>query len=170
MGTKQVKVDFLIVADDQVSATVTIKVGGVVKWSGDLADTSDMVPDYNTPPVPTVSAEFDLEVADGPTSQMTVPEDFTFTVTRGTAILKLISANYSVQGVEIQPPTDPATYNLVPGSATNFVIVAVTAQPTWNGQALTDRYNYIAGGSVMPFYTGEVLEFPVAMPMYQYTP
>jgi hypothetical protein len=58
----KVKVDFLIVADDQVSATVTIKVGGVVKWSGDLADTSDMVPDYDTPPVPTVSAEFDLEV------------------------------------------------------------------------------------------------------------
>ena len=47
MGTKQIKVGFLIVANDQVSANVTIAFNGVQKWSGPLANTNNSIPDYN---------------------------------------------------------------------------------------------------------------------------
>ena len=167
MGTKQVKMDFLIVADDQASATVTIKVDGVEKWSGNLANTNDTIPGPDTPDAPYSVVEFDLELpaASSPWLKSITTENLTFTVARGSAILKHILTNYSVTAPD--PATTPPT--LIGGNASIFVGTSyVVAQPTWNGVPLLDRYNIDVASQPGPmlFETGEILEFPCAIQNY----
>jgi len=170
MGTKQVKVGFLIVADDQVSANVTIAFNGVQKWSGPLANTNDSIPDYDTPDVPYSYATFDLDIQDTPVpliSGMTTAKDVTFTVTGGDAIFKTMSSNYGISRQEITPPTDPVTYQLMPGTSTEFNQILPTAQPTWNDVPLLDRFNFADDPwGPMLVEPDELLEFPVQIQWY----
>ena len=168
MGTKQVKVSFLVVADDQVSAGANITVGGVQKWTGDLANTNDTIPDENTPDhLPFSVAEFDLEVTDlTRTSGLTTTEDFTFTATRGTLIIKKIETNYVQTSVQSDPPTDPPTWIATPGNATTFNEASLNAQPTWNGEPYLDRYVFDDGQGPLPLYVNELLECSVAVQNY----
>jgi hypothetical protein len=171
MGTKQIKVGFLIVADDQVSANVTIAFNGVQKWSGPLANTNDSIPGYDTPDVPYSYAIFDLDIQDTPvplTTGMTTAKDVTFTVTGGDAIFKTMSSNYGIDRQEITPPTDPVTYQLIPGTSTEFNEILPTAQPTWNDVPLLDRFNFADGPAWGPMLVepDELLEFPVQIQWY----
>jgi len=159
MGTKQVRADFLVVADDGVSASATITVGGVQKWTGDLANTNDTMPDGSTPDnLPYSTAEFDLEI-DNFTSgaDPTTNLDFTFSVTRGTIIIKSIQSNYTISYETVTPPTDPVTYRAVAGNVTQFVKVELNAQPTWNDQPYLNRYNFADGPGPLPLYVNELL-------------
>ena len=173
MGTKQVKVGFLIVADDQVSANVTIAFNGIQKWSGPLANTNNSIPGYDTPDVPYSYATFDLDIQDTPVpllfpiNEMSTAKDVTFTVTGGDAIFKTMSSNYGVYGQEITPPTDPVTYQVMPGTSTEFTEILPTAQPTWNDVPLLDRFNF-ADGLYGPMLVepDELLEFPVQIEWY----
>ena len=159
MGTKQVRVDFLVVADDQVSASATITVGGVQKWTGDLANTNDSIPDASTPDnLPYSTAEFDLEVDNFTTwADPTTNEDFTFSVTRGTVIIKHIQSNYTITSEPVTPPTDPATFYAVAGNVTEFIEAELNAQPTWNDQPYLNRYNFASGPGPLPVYVNELL-------------
>ena len=170
MGTKQIKVGFLIIANDQVSANVTIAFNGVQKWSGPLLNTNDSIPDYNTPDAPYSYATFDLDIQDTPvplTNEMTTAKDVTFTVTGGDAIFKTMSSNYGIYSQEITPPTDPVTYQMMPGTSTEFSQILPTAQPTWNGVPLVSRFDWV-DDPWGPMLVGpdELLEFPVEIPWY----
>jgi hypothetical protein len=170
MGTKQIKVGFLIVANDQVSANVTIAFNGVQKWSGSLANTNDSIPGYEIPDVPYSYATFDLDIQDTPVpliNGMTTAKDVTFTVTGGDAIFKTMSANYGIYQQEITPPTDPVTYQLMPGTSTEFNVILPTAQPTWNDVIIPGRFDW-ADDPWGPFLfqPDELLEFPVQIQWY----
>jgi len=168
MGTKQVQVNFLIIADDGVSANIAINVGGIPKWTGALASTNTTIPGPTTPDnLPYSVAEFDLAIDNivPGSGEPTTNEDITMTITGGTAIFKYMSANYSQYGQEVEPPTKPATY--LPGTNTIFVNANPTAQPTWNGIPLYERMNFADGvNGPMLFEPGEVLAFPVGIPKY----
>jgi len=173
MGTKQIKVGFLIVANDQVSSNVTIAFNGVQKWSGPLANTNDSIPGYDTPDVPYSYATFDLDIQDtpvpwlSPINEMSTAKDVTFTVTGGDAIFKTMSSNYGIVSLETIPPTDPVTYQIIPGSSTIFSQILPTAQPTWNDVPLLSRFNF-ADDPWGPFLVkpDELLEFPVQIQWY----
>ena len=173
MGTKQIKVGFLIVANDQVSANVTIAFNGVQKWSGPLANTNNSIPDYETPDVPYSYATFDLDIQDTPVPllfpiiEMSTAKDVTFTVTGGDAIFKTMSSNYGVYGQEITPPTDPVTYQMMFGTSTYFNHILPTAQPTWNDVIIPGRFDWTDDpwGPFL-FQPEELLEFPVLIQWY----
>jgi hypothetical protein len=173
MGTKQVKFEFLIVAANQVSANVTIAFNGVQKWSGPLANTNDSIPGPDTPDAPYSNAIFDLDIEDtpvpwpNPIGTMSTAKDITITVTGGSAIFKTMSANYGIYWQEKTPPTDPATFQVMPGISTEFNDILPTAQPTWNDVPLLDRFNFADGANgPMLVEPDELLEFPVQIQWY----
>jgi hypothetical protein len=168
MGTKQIQTNFLIVADDGVSANVTITVDGISKWNGVLTNTNATIPGADTPDVAFSVAEFDLEVDNlGNTSPYTTSKDITMTVTGGSAIFKSMLANYNGSKLLVEPVTTPPTYTNVPGNSTTFVQVLPTAQPTWNGVPILTRMDYADGANgPMLFESGEVLAFPVEISDY----
>ena len=177
MGTKQIKIQFLVEADDGVSAGVTITVGGVQKWSGDLAQTNNSIPGPDWPPDwPYAVAEFDLDIDDYVTNteQYTTVEDFTFTATRGTVTIIFLSANYTIDNIPSPTPTspppwkEPLTWTLVAGNAETFYMpITPSDQPTWNGVPVTSKYN-VADNPMgpIPFSTGEVLAYSANVPKY----
>ena len=169
MGTKQVQFYFQIVADDGVSANVSINVGGVQKFAGALAHTNSTIPIDVWPDTPQSMAQFDLDIDNFVTGsgQPTTNEDITLRVTGGTAIFKSMWANYSVYATEVSPPTTPPTWNTNMGTSTEFVQVLPTAQPTWNGIPITGNMDFTnTPYSPMTLAPGQALAFPVAMPKY----
>ena len=168
MGTKQVRFNFQIVADDGVSANVSINVGGVQKFAGALAHTNSTIPIDVWPETSPSVAQFDLAVDNLVTpGSSTISENITLTVTGGTAIFKSIWANYSSYVTQVSPPTTPPTWNNNAGNSTEFVQVLPSEQPTWNGVPITGNMDFTDSPyGPMTFEPGQVLAFPVAMPKY----
>ena len=154
MGTKQIQMEFQVVADDQVSANVTVVVNGTQVFSGALAKTADVMPgqvfDDQTP---FSLVEFDLDVADMPDpltssdpsdqyGQWTTPVDVTISVTGGDVTLQATEANYTGIWITNPNPTPGQPYIVQKGSADQFYELRISSQPKWNGVELLDRYNF----------------------------
>jgi hypothetical protein len=181
MGTKQVQMEFQVVADDGVSANVTVTVNGVQKFSGALAQTVTELPGqvyYDQTPFSLVQFDLDIDNQASPfpgpsvNGQWITLEDITITVTGGDVVLQETEANYTaVPQVITPPPTTPPTTTIVtPGNADNFESLSIGSQPLWNGVALTDRYNFDAntgtGSGSLILYNNETVAYQVGMTLY----
>jgi len=180
MGTKQVKMEFQVAADDGALAQVTVTAGGTQVFSGSLAQTENPLPGqvFNDS-APFSLVEFELNVDDMPVppgngdshGQWTTSTDITIAVSGGSVCLQETLANYTAQWVEITPPTDPATYRIETGSADTFYTLRFATQPVWTPIALPDGRLYIAdnintGPGSLLLLDNESVAYQVAMTFY----
>jgi hypothetical protein len=178
MGTKQVRMEFQVAANDGELAQVTITAGGTQVFSGSLAQTVNPLPDIvlnNETPFSLV--QFELAVDNMPLppgasndhGQWVTPVDVTIAVTGGNITLQETLANYSAAAVEITPATTPPTYQIVFGNATDFKSLWFNNQPVWTPPA-EDRLNYLdnidTGPGSLLLLDGESVAYQVEMTLY----
>ena len=158
MGTKQIRMEFQVVADDKVSANVTVAVDGVQKFSGPVAHTTDVMPGQvldDQEPYSQIS--FDLDVSDqtpeidlmppnGRNGQWIELRNVTITVTGGDITLQSTEANYTVAtgGAVSATITGPKPDPIVPGDAVTFYQLFFGNQPVWTPEPANplDRFNF----------------------------
>ena len=140
MGTKQVRMEFQVAADDGALAQVIITAGGTQVFSGSLAQTENPLPgQVYSDTTPFSLVEFELDVANMPVppgnsnsyGQWVTSTDITISVTGGNICLQETLANYTAALVEIDPPTTPPTYQVVAGNASTFATIRFANQPVW---------------------------------------
>jgi hypothetical protein len=178
MGTKQVKMEFQVAANDGALAQVTITVGGTQVFSGSLAQTENPLPGqvYNDA-TPFSLVEFELDVTNMPVpsgnsnirGQWVTSKDITIAVSGGSVCLQETLANYSAQGSEVTPPTTPPTYQIVSGNASTFSTLWFATQPVWTPTAvgrldITDNTN--TGPGSLLLLDGESVAYQVEMTLY----
>jgi hypothetical protein len=140
MGTKQVKMEFQVAANDGALAQVTVTAGGTQVFSGSLAQTENPLSEivYNNAN-PFSLVEFEMDVADMPVpapppdtyNQWVTSTDIIISVTGGNICLQETLANYTATMVEVTPPTTPPTYHLQAGNASTFASIRFANQPVW---------------------------------------
>ena len=178
MGTKQVKMEFQVAANDGALAQVTVTAGGTQVFSGSLAQTENPLPGqvYNDT-APFSLVEFELDVADmpvppGPSNsygQWVTSTDITIAVSGGSVCLQETQANYTSQIVEVTPPTTPTTYQTVTGDAATFATLRYATQPVWTPTAvgrLDIADNVDTGPGSLLLLDGESVAYQVAMTLY----
>jgi hypothetical protein len=192
MGTKQIQMEFQVVADDGISAQVTITAGGTQVFSGPLAQTVAVMPGQVHPDATPFSVvEFDLTVPDlpdplvfpNPPAQFyyrnwTTPVDMTIAVTGGSITLQETEANYTVTVLynppvtgEGKPPPAPAG-TPQPGDAATFYTLWLANQPVWTPEPADalDRFNYSDNNNTGPgsllVLDGESVAYQVAVTLY----
>ena len=178
MGTKQVKMEFQVAANDGALAQVTITAGGTQVFSGSLAQTENPLPGQvlnNLTPFSLV--EFELNVADMPVppgnsnsyGQWVTSTDITIAVSGGSVCLQETLANYTTQLVEITPPTTPPTYQIGAGNAATFATLRYATQPVWTPTCvgrLDISDNADTGPGSLLLLDGESVAYQVAMTLY----
>ena len=182
MGTKQVKMEFQVVANDQASANVTITMGGTQVFSGALAQTASVMPaQVHDDQTPYALVEFDLEVENMPTvapfppsdqyCMYTTPMDVTITVTGGDITLQATEANYNCEGVPpiVPTPTNPPFVQVIPGDADTFNELRFYSQPVWTPPAtgrLDINDNVDTGPGSLLLLDNESVAYQVSMTLY----
>ena len=173
MGTKQVQMEFQVAADDGVSVQATIAVGGTQVFSGSLAQTTNPLPgQVYDDAAPFTLVQFDLDVADQPipaNGVTTVLKDVAISVTGGSICLQATEANYNLSYQEVVPPTDPITYQPVPGNSTTFVQLRYGTQPVWTPTAvgrLDIADNVGTGPGSLLLLDNESVAYQVEMTLY----
>lgn len=180
MGTKQVKMEFQVAANDGELAQVTITAGGTQVFSGSLAQTENPLPDqvYNNA-TPFSLVEFELDVANMPVppgnadsyGQWVTSTDITISVTGGNICLQETLANYTATVVEITPPTTPPTYQIVSGNASTFATLRYATQPVWTptntdpGRLIIDD-NINTGPGSLTIFDNQSVAYQVSMTLY----
>ena len=178
MGTKQVKMEFQVAANDGALAQVTVSAGGTQVFSGSLAQTENPLPGQvlnNLTPFSLV--EFELNVADMPVppgnsnsyGQWVTSTDITISVTGGNVCLQETLANYTAHWVEITPPTTPPTYQVVPGNASTFATIRFANQPVWTNPASGDLNfddNINTGPGSMTILNNQSVAYQASMTLY----
>ena len=175
MGTKQVKMEFQVAANDGALVQVTVTAGGTQVFSGSLAQTENPLPGQvysNATPFSLV--EFELDVADMPVppgssnsyGQWVTSTDITIAVSGGSVCLQETRANYTALAVEVTPATTPPTYQIVAGSASTFGILYFATQPVWTPPAV-GRLDIASGkaGSLL-LLDNESVAYQVEMTLY----
>jgi hypothetical protein len=178
MGTKQVKMEFQVAANDGALAQVTITAGGTQVFSGSLAQTENPLPGqvYNDS-TPFSLVEFELDVDNMPVpagnsnshGQWVTSTDITIAVSGGSICLQDTLANYTAQWVEVTPPTTPPTYQIVAGDASTFNTLCFATQPVWTPAAvgrLNIADNVDTGPGSLLLLDGESVAYQVAMTLY----
>ena len=181
MGTKQVQMEFQVVANDNVSANIIVTVAGTQKFSGALGQTVTSMPlQVYDDLTPFQTVQFDLDVPDQPFptgnaqpwGQWTTPIDVEISVSGGNFTLQATEANYNLSVEPVTPPTDPVTYKLVAGTANVFAQCHFANQPVWTPTPVDtlDRINVNDNENTGPgsllLLDGETCVYQVAMPYY----
>ena len=182
MGTKQVQMEFQVVADDKVSANVTVTVNGVQMFSGALAHTADTMPEQVLDDqVPFSLVEFDFAVdnmpdpvtSSDPSNQYgawATPVDVTIAVTGGDITMQRTEANYNAVWIPNPTPTPSQQYIVQKGNVDTFEELRIGSQPTWNGVVLTDRYNFgdnvNTGSGSLLVLENETAAYQLSMTLY----
>jgi hypothetical protein len=175
MGTKQVRMKFQVAANDEELAQVTITAGGTQVFSGSLAQTANPLPEQVTSDsTPFSLVEFELDV-----DNMSVPPgnsnitstNVTIAVSGGTVSLQETLANYTAKWVEITPPTDPATCQMVSGNVSAFSALRFLDQPVWtpiNGDPgrLIFEDNTNTGPGSLTIYDNQSVAYTLGMTLY----
>jgi hypothetical protein len=181
MGTKQVKMEFQVAADDGELAQVTITAGGTQVFFGSLAQTENPLSGivYNDA-TPFSLVEFEMDVADMPVppgscnsyGQWVTPIDITISVTGGNICLQETLANYTATSVEIiPPPTNALPYQVVPGDAATFATLRFANQPVWTptntdpGRLIFDD-NIDTGPGSLTISNNQSVAYQVSMTYY----
>ena len=178
MGTKQVKMEFQVAANDGELAQVTITAGGTQVFFGSLAQTQNPLAGqvYNDA-TPFSLVEFGLEVDNMPVppgncdnhGQWVTSTDMTISVSGGSVCVQEISANYTARIVEVTPPTVPPTYQVVSGNAATFATLWYATQPVWTPTAvgrldIADNTN--TGPGSLLLLDNESVAYQVGMTLY----
>ena len=178
MGTKQVKMEFQVAANDGALAQVTVTAGGTQVFSGSLAQTENPLPgQILNDSTPFSLVEFELDVADMPVppgnsnsyGQWVTSTDITIAVSGGSVCLQETLANYTSQIVEVTPPTTPPKYQTVTGDAATFATLRYATQPVWTPTAvgrLDIADNVDTGPGSLLVLDGESVAYQVAMTLY----
>lgn len=174
MGTKQVQMKFQVAANDGVSAQVTITVDGIQKFSGALGQTANPLPgQVLSDATPFSLAEFDLDVEDltkpvtndDPQSWI-ISKDVIISVTGGSVCLQSTETNYtSKDWANVDPPDNPQTQYIVPGSASTFGELDFATQPVWTPPAV-GRLDIASGTGSLLLLDNESVAYQVAMTLY----
>ena len=178
MGTKQVRMEFQVAADDGALAQVIVTAGGTQVFSGSLAQTEnplDSQVTYDSTPFSLV--EFEMDVANMPVppgnsnsyGQWVTSTDITISVTGGNVCLQETLANYTAHWVEITPPTTPPTYQVVPGNASTFATIRFANQPVWTNPASGDLNfddNINTGPGSMTILNNQSVAYQASMTLY----
>ena len=181
MGTKQVRMEFQVAADDGALAQVIVTAGGTQVFSGSLAQTQNPLPNQvivNTTPFSLV--EFEMDVANMPVppgnsnsyGQWVTSTDITISVTGGTVCLQETLANYTATyGEEIIPPPNPdaPTYQVVPGNASTFAQIRFANQPVWTNPASGDLIfddNIDTGPGSLTILNNQSVAYQASMTLY----
>ena len=178
MGTKQVKMEFQVAANDGALAQVTVTAGGTQVYSGSLAQTANPLPGQvfnDATPVSLVEFELDVDnmaVPPGNSNghgQWSTSTDITIAVSGGSVCLQKTLANYTAQTVEITPSTTPPTYQVVSGNASTFSTLWFATQPVWTPAAvgrLNIADNVNTGPGSLLLLDNESVAYQVAMTLY----
>ena len=193
MGTKQIKMEFQVTADDGISAQVAVTINGVQKFSGPLAHTVDVMPGQVSPDtMPYSLVEFDLDVPGLPDplvvpypapmmfyyNYWTTPMDVIIAVTGGSITLQETETNYTVTAVYDPPPTGTEQPTGIaipqPGTADAFYTMWYTNQPVWTPEPANplNRFNYQynvdnnTGPGSLLVLENESVAFQMAVPLY----
>jgi hypothetical protein len=182
MGTKQVKMEFQVAANDGALAQVTVTAGGTQVFSGALAQTvgSIVIGDVHYYTEPFSLVEFELNVDNMPVppgnsnsyGQWTTSTDITIAVSGGSVCLQETLANYTAQLFEVTPSTTPPTpprYQIVAGNASTFATLRYATQPVWTPAAvgrldIADNVN--TGPGTLLLLDDESVTYQVAMTLY----
>lgn len=178
MGTKQVKMEFQVAANDGALAQVTITAGGTQVFSGSLTQTENPLPgQVLSDSTPFSLVEFELDVSDMPVpsgnsnsyGQWVTSTDITIAVSGGSVCLQETLANYTAQIVEVTPATTPPTYQIVAGNASTFNTLWFATQPVWTPTCvgrLNIADNVDTGPGSLLLLDGESVAYQVAMTLY----
>ena len=180
MGTKQVKMEFQVAANDGELAQVTITAGGTQVFSGSLAQTENPFPDQVlNDATPFSLVEFEMDVADMSVppgnadsyGQWVTSTDVTISVSGGSVCLQETLANYTATAGEITPPTTPPTYQIVSGNASTFATLRYATQPVWTptntdpGRLIIDD-NVDTGPGSLTISDNQSVAYQVSMTLY----
>jgi hypothetical protein len=178
MGTKQVKMEFQVAANDGALAQVTVTAGGTQVFSGSLAQTENpLAGQVLNDSTPFSLVEFELNVADMPVppgnsnsyGQWVTSTDITIAVSGGSICLQETRANYTAQMVEVTPATTPTTYQVVSGNAATFATLKYATQPVWTPACvgrLDIADNVDTGPGSLLLLDNESVAYQVAMTLY----
>lgn len=142
MPTKQIKMQFQVASDNDVSTNVTVINNGQQVFSGPLAQTTTaIVPfDVRNDSVPCQEITFDVDV---PQYSNTVPADDQYTnitsvisCSGGNIALQATLSNFSVRQIETQTGN---TYYI--GNAVTYVLNDIPVAPLFNGNVNVALYN-----------------------------
>ena len=178
MGTKQVKMEFQVAANDGELAQVTITAGGTQVFSGSLAQTENPLPgQVLSDSTPFSLVEFELNVDDMPVPpgtpdsnlQWVTSTDITIAVSGGSICLQETQANYSATW-QLQPDPNPWNlYEMVPGNSTTFATLKYAMQPVWTPSCvgrLDIADNVDTGAGSLLLLDNESVAYRVAMTLY----
>ena len=165
MTTKTVKVILQAKSATANPLSLEVKMDGVTVYNNTVADTSVITPGVTNPNT-TFTFEIDVDDLVPNSGTTTVTKTFTVTPTGGDVKIEQFTSNYTLW-------FDPSGA-AVNGNATDFWPMNITAQPTWNGQALTQRYNFVANTNTGPgelmINNDEACEVVVAVPLFNDAP
>lgn len=178
MGTKQVKMEFQVAANDGELAQVTITAGGTQVFSGSLAQTANPLPgQVDNDATPFSLVEFELDVANMPVppgnsnnyGQWVTSTDITIAVSGGSVCLQETLANYTAYWTEVTPPTTPTSYQVEAGNASTFVTLRFATQPAWTPSCvgrLDIADNVDTGPGSLLLLDNESVAYQVDMTLY----
>ena len=178
MGTKQVRMEFQVAADDGALAQVIVTAGGTQVFSGSLAQTENpLVSQVTNDATPFSLVEFEMDVANMPVppgnannyGQWVTSTDITISVTGGDVCLQETLANYTARLVEVTPPTTPPTYQVVPGNASTFATIRFANQPVWTNPASGDLVfedNIDTGPGSLTIFDNQSVAYQASMTLY----
>ena len=178
MGTKQVRMEFQVAANDGELAQVIVTAGGTQVFSGSLAQTQNPISDIVTnDAAPFSLIQFELDVANMPVppgnansyGQWVTSTDVTISVTGGTVCLQETLANYTATLVEVTPPTTPPTYQVVAGNASTFATIRFANQPVWTPStpaSLIFADNINTGPGSLTIYNNQSVAYQASMTLY----
>lgn len=163
MPTKQFKIYYQV---DNPTNNVEIKIDGVTKFNGTLANSEPIIFNTNTRGS---FIEFDQDIDAITLENPTVVKSFSASVTNGARLLiNKIDVNYiqsaTNSGTELEPVMSKTS-----GTALEFGTVGIASQPLWNGEALLARYdfsNYPDSLGEIYVESGETVTFNLNVPAY----
>jgi hypothetical protein len=172
MATKQIQMAFQVQNNAGETNTVQVQLNGVTKFEGTLPETGPLIIGGDAYSVTNITFDQDVEVvtASGP---QTANVALSVTVSGGSISLEDTFANYTRTVINTGTAEEPV-WTVVPGTAENFVLCNVIEQPTWNGEALLDRYNIeynlgpvqVTGPGQLVVYPSETVQTTLAVGLY----
>jgi hypothetical protein len=169
MTTKQIRMTFQAQNNTGETNSVQVQLNGVVKFEGALPETGPLVTGDSSFSVTTIT--FDQDIADWAaenTDPVTVP--LTISVTGGSVILQQTESNYNLIYIN-KGTVEAPVWEAHAGKDDTYQVCNIVEQPTWDGEALLDRYNIeynngpiqITGPGQLKVYSGETIVTALAI-------
>jgi hypothetical protein len=174
MTTKQIRMTFQVQNDTGKTNTVQVQLNGVIKFEGTLPETGPLIIGGDWDSYSLTNITFDQDVSDGSVeNNAPVNMPLTFSVTDGSVILQLTESNYNIRYTNTGTEEDPV-WVASAGDADTYHTCNIVEQPTWNSEALLDRYNIeynngpiqITGPGQVEVYAGETMQTMLAIPRF----